>query len=84
MIGGFVITVMQVLAIALVLKWRAIAAMSPAVQTAIVLWLLIALPFTLYGFFYTPAHSTTLLFIDASHLLVGWAVSAGILAAMKA
>jgi hypothetical protein len=83
MVGGAVITIMQVIALGLVLKWRAITAVGHSIVTGIVLWLLIAFPFTLYGFFYTPAHNWLLLFIDASHLLVGWAVATGLLALMK-
>jgi hypothetical protein len=83
MVGGFVITIMQVVALGLILKWRNIAGPSPAVQTALVLWLLLALPFTLYAYFFIPAHNATLLMIDASHLLVGWGLAAAVLATMK-
>lgn len=73
---GFVITVMQVVGLALVLKWKGEAGPVAAATTAAILWALFALPFTLYDFIYTPGHDTMLLMIDASHLLVGWVVSA--------
>jgi hypothetical protein len=80
---GVLITLLQVIGLALVLKWRGIVALTPALTTAGIMWLVFAFAFTLYGFAYLPAHSTTLLAIDAGHLLVGWLVSAGVLAMMK-
>jgi hypothetical protein len=76
MILGFVITAMQVIGLALVLKWKGDAGAVAAATTAALLWALFALPFTLYGFAYTPGHNATLLMIDASHLLVGWVTAA--------
>ncbi len=83
MILGFVITLMQVIGLAFVLKWKGDAAPMAAATTAAILWALFALPFTLYGYAYMPAHSATLLMIDASHLLVGWVVSAVVLTLFK-
>ncbi|NNE40329.1 MAG: DUF1761 domain-containing protein [Marinicaulis sp.] len=83
MIGGLIITFMQVIGIGLVLKWKNVSGVNDAVMTMLTLWLLIALPFTAYAFVYLPAHSLPLLMIDASHLLVGWVVSAIILTIMK-
>lgn len=80
---GFVITVMQVVGLALVLKWRGAADLAGAATTGALLWALFALPFTLYGYTYTPGHNTTLLMIDASHLLVGWVVAAAVLSRFK-
>ena len=83
MIGGFVITVMQVIGIGFVLKWRGVTGLSGAVATALTLWFFLALPFTHYAYIYGAAHSSTLLMIDASHLLVGWLVSAILLALFR-
>lgn len=83
MAGGILITLMQVVGIGLVLKWKGVGDLMDAVKTAGVMWLLIALPFVMYAYLYLPAHDPTLLMIDASHLLVGWLVSAGILTLMK-
>ncbi len=80
---GFVITILQVIGIGLVLKWRNITSLTPALSTAFLLWVAFALAIVLYAFTYLPAHNSTLLMIDASHLLVGWLVSAGVLALMK-
>ncbi len=80
---GVVITVLQVVGLALVLKWKGVAGLADAAKTTALLWALFALPFTLYGFAYTPGHDATLLMIDASHLLVGWLVSAAVLALFK-
>lgn len=84
MIGGFVITVMQVVGIGLVLKWKGVTGLVNSKITAAILWLVFALPFTCYNYLYLTAHDSTLLMIDASHLLVGWVVSAAILSLMKA
>jgi len=83
MILGFVLTFMQVIGLGLILKWRNPDGIGGAVQTAAVLWALLALPFTLYAYTYLPAHNMTLLMIDASHLFVGWILAAVILTAMK-
>ena len=83
MIGGFILTFMQVIGLGLILKWRNGSGVGAALQTAGLLWLLLALPFTLYDYVYLPGHNFTLLLVDASHLLVGWVVAAIILAVMK-
>jgi hypothetical protein len=83
MAGGFFITVLQAIGIAIVLKWRGVAGVGKAAATAFVLWLFFALPFAHYGYLYLPAHNPTLLLIDASHLLVGWIVAAIVLALLK-
>ncbi len=83
MIGGFVITLLQVIGIGLVLRWRGVSGAIPAVQTGLIIWALFALPFVHYAYIYTPTHDSTLLMIDASHMLVGWVVSAVILDVMK-
>ncbi|MFQ5564253.1 MAG: DUF1761 domain-containing protein [Parvularculaceae bacterium] len=83
MIGGFVITVFQVVGLGLVMKWKGAATLGEAVQTALILWVVFALPFSHYAYLYTPAHDSTMLMIDASHLLVGWVVSAAILSMVK-
>jgi len=83
MILGFAITAMQVIGLALVLKWKGDAGAVAAATTAALLWALFALPFTLYGFAYTPGHNATLLMIDASHLLVGWVTAAVVLTYFK-
>jgi len=83
MLGGFVITVLQVIGLGLVLKWKGDATPQAAATTALVLWFFIALPFCHYTYLYTPGHNATLLMIDASHLLVGWGVSAIVLRLIK-
>ena len=83
MAGGFLITVVQVIGIGLVLGWKGVTDPAGAIKTALVLWLVFALPFTLYPYLYSPAHNSTLLMIDASHLLVGWALSALVLRLIK-
>lgn len=83
MAGGALITFMQVIGIGLVLRWKGAADMGAAIKTALVLWLVFALPFTHYGYLYSPGHNAMMLMIDASHLLVGWVVSAIVLSMMK-
>lgn len=83
MVGGILTTFMQVIGIGLVLKWRSAASVGSAIQTVLTLWLVFGLPIVMYAYLYLPAHNSTLLMIDASHLLVGWVVSAAIMAVMK-
>ena len=83
MLGGILITLMQVVGIGLVLKWKGDSDVVAAIKTTGLLWLLIALPFVSYAFLYLPVHSSTLLVIDASHLFVGWLAAAAILSLMK-
>lgn len=80
---GFLITVMQVVGIGLAMKWKGAAGIAGAVTTAVILWIVFALPFCVYGYLYSAAPSTTLLMIDASHLLAGWVVSAIVLSVIK-
>ncbi|GJL91957.1 DUF1761 domain-containing protein [Hyphococcus sp.] len=83
MAGGFLITLLQVIGLGLVLKWKGDATPTAAATTAAVLWFFIALPFCHYSYLYMPGHNATMLMIDASHLLVGWVVSALILRLIK-
>ena len=83
MVGGILTTFMQVIGIGLVLKWCSAADLGSALKTAVTLWLVFGLPIIMYAYLYLPAHNSTLLMIDASHLLVGWVVSAAIMAVMK-
>lgn len=83
MIGGLIITVMQVFGLALVLKWRGVADTGEAVQTALIFWACFALAFCGYAFIYLPAHDLKLLAIDGGHLLVGWVAAAATLSRFK-
>lgn len=83
MVGGILTTFLQVVGIGLVLKWRNVGDIGAAAKTTGILWVLIALPIVMYAYLYQPAHNSTLLMIDAFHLLVGWLVSAAVLTLMK-
>ncbi len=83
MAGGVIITLMQVIGIGLVLKWKGVGSIGEAVKTALLLWVFLALPFVHYAYLYLPAHNPMLLLIDGSHLLVGWVVSAVVLSLIK-
>lgn len=83
MIGGILITFLQVIGIGLVLKWKGVADMGEAITTALLLWVFLALPFTMYAYIYLPAHNSTLLMIDSSHMLVGWLGSAAVFSLLK-
>ncbi|WP_133162168.1 DUF1761 domain-containing protein [Hyphococcus luteus] len=82
MASGFLITLLQVIGIGLILKWKGSAGLGGAVATAFALWFFLALPMCSYAYIYA-AHNSTLLLIDAGHLLVGWVVSAIVLALIK-
>lgn len=84
MAGGFLITVVQAIGLALAIKWRGATSLAGAIGTAAILWFVFALPFTHYAYLYLPAHNPILLMIDASHLLVGWGAAAAVLALLKA
>jgi hypothetical protein len=83
MAGGVLVTLAQVLGLALVIRWKGDYGAAEAAKTAALLWALFALPFTLYAFFYLPAHDPVLLAIDASHLLLGWTAAGAVLGAFK-
>lgn len=83
MVGGILITFLQVVGLAFVLNWRNVSGIGEAVKTILMMWFLLALPIIMYAYLYLPAHNSTLLMIDASHLLVGWLASAVILTVMK-
>ncbi|MEZ5894700.1 MAG: DUF1761 domain-containing protein [Parvularculaceae bacterium] len=83
MAGGFLITILQVIGIGLVLKWKGVSDLMGSAKVAGILWFFFALPFCHYAYLYTPAHNSLLLMIDLSHLLVGWVVSAIILSFFK-
>jgi len=83
MLAGFGICVLQVIGLGLVLKWRGITDMGGAVKTAIIMWACFALAIVLYAYVYIPTHNGSILMVDASHLLVGWVVSAVILILIK-
>lgn len=80
---GPVIALATVIVIGKAMQWASAASIGDAVQKTLILWAGFGLTMALYALTYTPAHSVTLFLIDASHLLVGWIVSAVILAAMK-
>lgn len=79
MLIGFIITVLQVIGIGLVMKWRNISDIGGAVMTGLTLWFFFALAFVTYAYAYLPAHNTELWMIDASHLLVGYLIGAVVL-----
>ena len=83
MLGGLLITVMQVIGLAIVLKWKGVSGIGDALKSTALLWALFALPFSMYAYLYLPRHDSTLLMIDASHLLVGWVVAAAVLSRFK-
>lgn len=83
MAGGVFITLAQVLGLALVIRWKGDYSAVEAAKTALLLWALFALPFTLYAFFYNPAHDLALLAIDGGHLLAGWTAAGAVLGAFK-
>ncbi|GAB4531260.1 MAG: hypothetical protein Tsb0010_12690 [Parvularculaceae bacterium] len=83
MLGGFVITVIQVIGLGLVLRWRGAADPMEAAKTGALVWLVFALPIAHYDYLYTPAHDWMLLLVNSTHLLVGWVVSAVILSVLK-
>jgi len=83
MMLGVVISLLAVIGIGKVMAWRGVADLGGAVMTAVILWSLFAVSFVMYDLAYLPAHSMTMFFVDAGHLLVGWVVSAAVLSSFK-
>lgn len=83
MAGGILTTLLQVIGLGLILKWRNGSGVGDAVKTALMMWVFLAFPFVMYAYLYLPAHDPTVLMIDGSHMLAGWVVSAAILTVMK-
>ena len=73
----------QVIGIGLVRKCSGASGQCDAAKAAVVIWFFFALPFATYADIYSVAHDSTLLLIDAGHLLLGWVVSAAVLALIK-
>ena len=80
---ALLITVLQVIAIGFLIKWRGATDLVGAVTTAIIAWALIAVPLMAYDPIYVPGHSPMSLVIDGLHLFVGWVASAIIFALLK-
>ena len=83
LVGGFLITLVQVIGLGLVMRWRGVSSIGAAALTAFVLWLVFALPFAHYAYIYSQDHNPAVLMVDASHLLAGWVAAAVVLAVMK-
>ena len=83
MIGGFFISLFTVIGLGIVLKWRGWPDMGGAIQTALLLGVLLGGTFAAYTLIYSAEHSWPLFFVDASHLIVGWIVAAVVLTLMK-
>ncbi len=80
---ALVITVMQVIGIGLLLKWRGAETLRDAAWTAFVAWLVLAVPLMAYDPIYNPNASWLSLALDGLHLFVGWVGTAAILTLMK-
>ena len=80
---ALLITLMQVVGIGLLLKWRGATSIGEAVQTAILAWLFLAVPITAYDPIYVPHASYMSLVLDSVHLFVGWVGSAVIFSLIK-
>ncbi len=76
MIGGFLITIPQVIGVGKAMQWRKVSSLGGAIGTALLLWVMFAVPFVHYEYLYVPAHNAVLLMIDMSHFLVGFVLSA--------
>jgi len=83
LLPAFAITVLQVIGIGLLLKWRAVEGIGASVATAATAWLFLAVPLMAYDPIYIPGHSYASLFLDGAHLFVGWVLSAVIYAVIK-
>jgi hypothetical protein len=83
MAAGVLMTLAQVLGLALVLKWKGVYDLADAVKTAALLWALFALPLALYDFVYLTAHNLSALAIDAGHLFAGWVAAAAVLSRFR-
>lgn len=81
---GFLITLVQVFGIGFVLTKADPPSAVSAAAIGLALGVLLAAPLMAYDVVYLPGHDLKLFAIDASHLVLGWCLSAFILGAFKA
>lgn len=80
---GPLLALLQVVGLALVLKWRDWPPLAGAVSTALTMALVFALPVLAYDTVNLPDHNVMAFLIDAAHLGAAWAVAAIILTLMR-
>lgn len=80
---AFLITLMQVVGLAFVLRWRGVEGISGAVITASILWVFFAVPAMSYDPVYLPNEGVMSLVLDGLHLYVGWIIAAVVLTVLK-
>ncbi|MGB0908495.1 MAG: DUF1761 domain-containing protein [Maricaulaceae bacterium] len=84
---GFVITVMQTIGLAGILKLAKGYSIGKGIKIAVMTWFFFALPFCCYAWIYSAdplsPNANTLLMIDASHLFFAYLVAGGVLGMMR-
>lgn len=79
---GPLLALFQVIALAVVLKWRGWPGLAGSVVTALAMVVLIILPVLAYDTVNLPDHNVLAFLVDAGHLAVAWSVAAAMLALM--
>lgn len=84
---GFVISVMQVIGLAGILKLAGGFTLGKGVKIGVMTWFFFALPFVCYAWIYSAnalsANATKMLAIDASHLFFAYLVAGAALGMMR-
>ena len=83
MVWGFVITVIQVLGIAYVIKHAGASTLATCVKIGAILATLISLPVLAYGAVYGVHYPTKLMGLDYGHSLIGYCIVGGILSLFR-
>lgn len=83
MFAGALISLVSVIGIATVLKWRGWPDLGAAIGTALVLGVCFGTTVWAYDLVYLPAHDMTFFVMNMAHLIIGWAISAIVLTMLR-
>jgi len=80
---GFLAPLLQVIGLALILKWCGWPALGESIKKISLLSVFIGAGVSIYVLAYMPLHSTTVFLIDWVHIVIGWFISAIILTFLR-
>ena len=83
MLGGVAISLISVIGMAKVLKWRGWPDIGGAIGTALVLGICFGSAVWAYNLVYLPAHDMSLFLVNIGHLILGWVVAAIVLTLVR-
>lgn len=83
MVVGFLAPLLQVIGLALILKWIGWPSLGESIKKLLLLAIFIGAGVSIYALAYMPHHSVTVFFIDWLHLIIGWFIIATILTYLR-